>query len=332
MHWPILTLVLSVHAALTTPPAEKLRGLAWVGGPRVTAREVAPVAMLGANWIAQTPFGWMRAPDSPDVRLATSNRVYWGESDEGLAETHRLARAQGVKTLLKPHLWLHGSWPGAVSMKSGEDWKTWFASYTVFALHYAELAEREGFEMFAVGNELKEASAHESEWRELIARTREVYHGPITYAANWDEADKVPFWDAVDYIGVNAYFPLADEGARVTADSLARAWAPTAARLAALSAGVGRPLIFTEIGYRADPACAVRPWEWSGSSGGESCQAAAYEAMLRVFWTRPWFAGAFVWKWFPDGDHDHGEDRAFSPQGRPGERVLKRWWSSKRVD
>ena len=76
--------LLVAHATLAAPPAEKCRGLAWVGGPQVSAREVEPLLALGANWIAQTPFGWMRAPDVPEVRLATSNRVYWGESDQGL--------------------------------------------------------------------------------------------------------------------------------------------------------------------------------------------------------------------------------------------------------
>jgi homoserine trans-succinylase len=32
----------------------------------------------------------------------------------------------------------------------------------------------------------------------------------LTYAANWDDFDKVPFWNELDYIGIDAYFPLSD--------------------------------------------------------------------------------------------------------------------------
>jgi hypothetical protein len=34
--------------------------------------------------------------------------------------------------------------------------------------------------------------------------------GKLTYAANWDDFDKVPFWNELDYIGIDAYFPLSN--------------------------------------------------------------------------------------------------------------------------
>jgi hypothetical protein len=39
---------------------------------------------------------------------------------------------------------------------------------------------------------------------------RKIYTGKLTYAANWDDFDKVPFWKELDYIGIDAYFPLSD--------------------------------------------------------------------------------------------------------------------------
>ena len=45
----------------------------------------------------------------------------------------------------------------------------------------------------------------------MILKIKEVYKGKLTYAANWDEFKRVPFWKALDYIGVDAYFPLSDK-------------------------------------------------------------------------------------------------------------------------
>jgi hypothetical protein len=43
---------------------------------------------------------------------------------------------------------------------------------------------------------------------DLIKKVRAVYSGKLTYAENWDCIDKVLFWDQLDYIGVDAYFPI----------------------------------------------------------------------------------------------------------------------------
>ena len=45
--------------------------------------------------------------------------------------------------------------------------------------------------------------------RHLVAEVRAIYGGKLVYAANWDEIDRVRFWDALDYVGVQLYAPLA---------------------------------------------------------------------------------------------------------------------------
>ena len=75
------------------------------------------------------------------------------------------------------------------------------------------LAEWNGSDLFCIGNELRQMTRYETEWRDLIATVRRIYHGPITYGAHWEsEFEKLPFWDAVDYIGLNNYFPLTRNG------------------------------------------------------------------------------------------------------------------------
>ena len=52
------------------------------------------------------------------------------------------------------------------------------------------------------------AQKFDARWRQIIAAIRQVYHGKLTYGGNWDSFNEVTFWDALDYIGVLAYFPL----------------------------------------------------------------------------------------------------------------------------
>ena len=74
------------------------------------------------------------------------------------------------------------------------------------------------------------------EWRQLIHDVRQVYDGPVTYAAHWDkEFSRIAFWDALDVIGINAYFPL-DAPENATLQQLVAAWQPNRRRIAALAA------------------------------------------------------------------------------------------------
>jgi len=331
----VAALALGVAAAAET----RQRGVAWVAGrDEVTAADFAPLLRNHVDWIAQTPFGWQEAVDSPEVRMATSGKVWWGESDAGLAATARLARERGIKTLLKPHLWLRqpqpGQWLDAVAMRSEADWHLWFADYRAFLLHYARLAEREGMEALAVGTELHQAAVgREADWRRLISEVRQVYRGRLTYCANWHrEYEEVRFWDALDFIGVQAYFPVS-AGPKPTVEELVEGWRAHLPAIERLARQWGKPVVFTEIGYKSTPDGTVRPWEWPqrGASppADPETQARAYEAFFRTFWHRPWFAGAYFWKWYPKARGDEARLAAdFSPQGKPAEEVMARWFGA----
>ena len=55
-------------ASVFVSSAEKHRGICWVGGRQiVTTDELQKVADLGVNWISQTPFGWQRGHDNPEI-------------------------------------------------------------------------------------------------------------------------------------------------------------------------------------------------------------------------------------------------------------------------
>ena len=313
-------------------PGARHRGVCFVAGHD----PVGPAAFEdlhehGVTWISQTPFGWQDKADDPTFRIVTEGRVYWGERDSGLTETARMARAKGIRTLLKPHLWLRdrsdGQWVGSIAMKNEADWAAWFARYEEFIVHYARLAERLGMEGFSVGTELEGTSGRTGDWRRIIAAVRAVYHGRLTYAANWSEFERIEFWDDLDWIGVQAYFPLTDK-AEASVDELVAGWAPHVARIEAVQKRFARPVLLTEIGYKAADRATVEPWIWTTTDRyNPDEQARAYEAAFRVFWNEPWCAGMYWWKWFPDGHHEAGgRDRYFTPQDKPAAAVMRRWY------
>ncbi|MBK5278446.1 MAG: hypothetical protein JJE09_06250, partial [Bacteroidia bacterium] len=115
-------------------PIEKQKGVCWVGSREiVTEKEIANLIRCNVNWISQTPFGWQKDPASSVIRTNfSSERVWWGESDDGISKTTELARKSGIKTMLKPHLWINEGWPGDVEMKSDTAWQSWFGNYEKF--------------------------------------------------------------------------------------------------------------------------------------------------------------------------------------------------------
>ena len=85
-----------------------------------------------------------------------------------------------------------------------------------------------------------------------------------TYAANWDsEFDRIVWWDAVDYIGVDAFWPLTDSSVAVlTDDGCDARLRSIASALSGASRRFGKPVLVTEIGMKSAAFAAHRPWEW----------------------------------------------------------------------
>lgn len=310
--------------AARLPP--KLPGVCWEAGGRFDPGALSLLREAGATCLSQAPYGYQRRKTSPRVILLGHSDQYWGESDEGLLETARLARDAGIATILSPRIWLHDAWVGEVAMQSEDDWAAWFQSYEEFALHFAGIAEKSGACVYVIGTELGGTTHREKQWREVIRKVREVYHGPICYAANWDhEVESVPFWDALDCIGVQAYYPLS-ETAVPSVPELVSGWTEPALALHELSRRTGKPVLFTEVGYKSVEGTTARPWEWESSAAvSNMAQAHAYEAFFEVFWKASWVSGAFFWKWHPDGAGER-EVRDFTPQGKPAMDVMRSWY------
>ena len=113
---------------------------------------------------------------------------------------------------------------------------------------------------------------------------RKVYHGKVTYGGNWDSFQEVKFWDALDYIGLLAYFPLTKVD-NPTRDDIAAAWTARCA----------------ELGYNESARAAAEPWAFkTGGEHAAEIQQRCLEVALDLPKHCPTLAGMYWWKWFPD--------------------------------
>lgn len=200
---------------------------------------------------------------------------------------------------MKPHLWVRGVFTGDLSFSEEEKWDDFNQTYEQYVLHYARLSEKYDVELFCMGTELKTfVKKHELYWNKLIKKIRKVYSGKLVYAANWDNFDKIPFWKELDYIGVDAYFPLSNEKTPVLY-SLTSSWEKWWTILRNLSEENAKKIIFTEIGYRSIDYTTRQPWVSYEDFGDENQQAQllAYQAFFESAKSQPFFEGAFLWKW-----------------------------------
>lgn len=344
-----------IESGISIIAKEKHRGVCWVASHyEIDSTSILDLVQKNVNWISQTPFGWQREHNSPDIGNQIGREGgMWGESDHGLRMTTRLAKAYGIKTILKPHIWLRdsqGKWRGEIQMNSEEDWQKWFSNYETFILHYAKIAEEENMEMLCIGTELHRTCVErEADWRSLIAKIRAVYSGKLTYAANFaDEYEDVAFWDALDYIGVQGYFPVAKNENPSLAEVKA-GWLPHIKALEKASKQYEKPILFTEIGYKSTKDAGIEPWQWPeraasrdlrASISSQEAQATLYQGMFEALSNEPFIAGFHLWKWYPKvpesalegrrsrwGNDDGAFNIDFTPQGKAAEQVMTDYYS-----
>jgi len=286
------------------------------------------LAATGANWIALIVTGYQETVSSTSITYTPPRTP----TDADLIHAIEQAHSLGMKVMLKPHVDLSDDpdhWRGQIRFEDEADWQAWFTSYRDFINHYAELAEANGVEAFVVGVELGGTTEREAEWRQVVAEVRERFSGPITYAANWGgEEVSITWWDAVDYIGVDAYYPLTDKN-DPTVQELKAAWRERVTMLRELSRRYGRPVLFTEIGYPSIDGANRAPWAWEGSGPVDPQeQADCYQAAFESFWDEPWFLGAFWWMWWTDPTIGGPVDDSYTPYRKPAEQVLRVWYGA----
>ena len=283
------------------------------------------MAQTNAEYVAITVW-WLQENTS-------STQIYaepgWTASNESLVMAIQRVHELGMKVMLKPMVDpedFYNEWRGDIPPTP-----EWFESYKAFISAYAQFAQEEHVEIFCVGCEFKATEVDESSWREIIREVRKYYSGPLTYAAITDSYQDIQWWDALDYVGIDAYFPLTNKR-DPTLEELKQAWNRIANEIEAWhDSKVDKPIIFTEIGYRSGDGSNIQPWNWTAQLKLDlQEQFDSYLAAFQILWGKPWFYGFYWWIWESDPNAGGPNDTDFTPQNKPVEYLIKSWYSSER--
>ncbi|MDP9151872.1 MAG: hypothetical protein M3O36_18270 [Myxococcota bacterium] len=291
-------------------------------------RSLREARAMGATWVAITPFG--RVANLAGAGVDLTFEAPFEDNRSRVLRAVLMAHAEGLRVMVVPHLWVEsGEWRGLMNPGSDEAWARWAASYERFVRTWALVAESAGADMLSVGVELRTwvTTPRAPSFAHAIRAVRRVYHGLLTYSANWDDVEQTVILGDLDVIGINAFYPLAQE-ANAPASKLLESARSVREQVHALAERWGKPVMFTEAGYttRADPA--LRPWEWPDTMThvevDERAQAQAYRALLAPLLDEPDFAGFFVWRLYADPDDVSQEAPwGFSPRGKAAELVVR---------
>ena len=190
---------------------DKINGVSFVSPSRKIGPEAFdPIVQVSADWIALIPFAFTQG--SKDKLKFDVSWQWWGETSTGIKECIQMSQNKGLKVMIKPQVWFgHGTYTGDYTLDSESSWKTFEATYANYILTYAKIAADYKVDALCIGTEWRNfVKARPDFWKALIAKVREVYTGKVTYAANWDAYAAFPHWEDLDWIGIDAYFPLSE--------------------------------------------------------------------------------------------------------------------------
>ena len=276
-----------------------------------------------------------------------------------LAEIVKRLHGAGIRILLKPCLTpLDGAWMGRVDFPEGRQiegvrsryWEEWFESFTECSCYFAEFAERNRIEGYIAGAEYFGTEKRSEQWREVIARIREIYSGPVTYefTPRSRKERSLDWFDAVDFLSYSYYPPASEFNGECdtfrdspvhTLDEMTSYLSSRREKIMEISRTYGnKPIVFTEIGVRSAHGCIARPHDHKTESWYDPEEQANYmEAVFRTFTDIHCWMGFYWWKWDetqfrPHYHTDPRGDMGFTIQGKPAEQVMRRYLQQSRSE
>lgn len=334
----------------STPPAprqplpnanEPYHGLAWQihhskGCVEEARLMLAQIADLGADAVLISNAGYQEHAGSESFKIdpaVTPSAEQW-------TEIIKAAHDNGLRVILMPIILLSDprgtEWRGVISPPS---WDDWMVQYTEFVLHFARIAAKNKVEVFTIGSELisAEKNIHVEKWRQLIRDVRRVFPGKLSYSSNWDHYKVVEFWDELDLVCMTSYYKLSNEP-NPSLETLIDAWKPIRRGLLRWQEEIGKPLLFTEVGWCSQEGASIEPWNYyhnqKPTAAGHQEQARCYRAFMETWKDEllndkgSVIGGAIWWEWMnvPGGPEDYN----YIPKGKPAEKELRKWFAQMR--
>ena len=288
------------------------------------------VKELGANTVLLCTAGFMEHAESQTIYIEARKTP---APDEFIAIV-RAAREQDLQVILMPIVLLarpRGSeWRGVIQPP---DWDDWWRQYREFITYFCTIAREGQATALMVGSELVSTEKFTDRWLEIIALAREHFYGGLLgYSANWDHYRPIKFWEKLDFVGMTSYFTLADRESPTVEEIVAR-WEPVYEEITEWQRKVGKPIVFTEVGWCSQEGAATAPWNYyhnqKATPAGHEEQRRLYQAFLNVWDGVPHIAGAIWWEWARDGGG--AGDFGYTPRGKPAEQVLRAWFDKHRA-
>ncbi|SDX80701.1 hypothetical protein SAMN05518855_102269 [Paenibacillus sp. CF384] len=278
---------------------------------------------LAVNWTAITFAALQEHPQATEIKYGDAPTV----TDEEVRWAIEKAKSLGLQVCLKPVVnCANGTWRAHINFFDVDvpcepKWSEWFASYTRFMLHYAQMAEETGCEMLCVGCEMVQTDRRAAEWRALIAEVRLVYSGVITYNCDKYQENQVSWWDAVDVISSSGYYPI-------------DTWEEQLDRIEGVVKQHGKPFMFMEAGCPSREGSQHLPNDWGlPGEASEDVQARYYEAMFSHCDKRGWVEGFMLWDWPAKlyKPEDAAANKDYCMYGKQAEAVVRDYYSAKTV-
>jgi GTA TIM-barrel-like domain len=238
------------------------------------------------------------------------------------------AKSLGMRVTLNPFVEpSDSSWRGFYNPAPGGAEATQFWSdYQNYVVAVSQIANTYNVDAFTIGTELKaldDTAGHNASWQSLITAVRGVFHGPLGYAANWDDYQnanlRTTVWENpdIDFIGIDSYFTNLVSTAQANAsgtypnatfiNTVTTAWnnkfnneiLPYAA---ARKSNKGMPVAFTEAGYLPYNGTSRTPQNSSNQPLDTDEQKMAFNGLMNALDGRAsLFRGVDVWAWAMPG-------------------------------
>lgn len=250
-----------------------------------------------------------------------------------LSEIIQHAKREGLRVIIMPQVLLDNpakdtEWRGTLEPT---DWHRWFDNYRDMIQHYARIAQSNGVDVLVVGSELvssEESEGGTEEWIQTIQDVRKIYKGQLTYSSNWDRYRKVPFWNYLDFVGMNSYWTLGKNHDASIAE-INDNWKKIQSDIFNFCNKVHKPVVLLEAGWCSLSNAAKDPWDYTQEQlpADNDLQRRLYEAFFQSWWGKPQLAGFLLWEMHP-GPDDTG--KGYTPEGKPAEQVMRNWFAKPR--
>lgn len=270
---------------------------------------------LGANSITIVPNVVQEHAQSETIDFKSLATMTDSEIEKVTDYIHDL----GMTVILKPTVnCKNGTWRAHINFFDEEvpcepKWSKWFDSYTKMQVHFAELADKCGCEMFIPGCEMVMSEHREDEWRAVIKAIKESYGGLVSYNTDKYQEHNVKWWDAVDVISSSGYYPI-DK------------WDEQLDRIEKVVKKYNKPFFFAETGCMSAKGSKNEPNNWCISNESDlNGQRDWYETMFKAIKKRDWVEGVSLWSW---GERLYKPESAINAvnyelYAKPAEKVIK---------